>query len=237
MKLCNGYLKEELEALDEGTLAGATLDVFPEEPLPATSPLWRYPKVTITPHIVQAMTPPGLSKQAFWSGTESTYSTGTMFTPHNKPMSMGNGKGTKTSLAQPTGVVSGGVIKKGQPASLAKMLSSGPVASIKPDESVVEVGKEFKLAIIDERLRPDKEGVFRLAYDPSVLDLKSLVDSEMIQLDQSQAESSESIEAVVAFRVAASAPRAASGGPPRGRSASTETGAYAPRSCSTSRGA
>ncbi len=168
--------------------------------------------LTITPHIVQAMTPPGLSKQAFWSGTESTYSTRTMFTPHNKTMSMVNGKGTKTALAQSTGVGSGGVIKKGQPASLAKMWSSGPVASIKPDESVVEVGKEFKLAIIDERLRPDKEGVFRLQYDPSILDLKSLVDSELIQLDQSEGQSSESIEAVVAFRVAPSAPRAASGG-------------------------
>jgi glyoxylate/hydroxypyruvate reductase A len=37
-------------ALDDGTLAGATLDVFPTEPLPQDSPLWLHPKVTITPH-------------------------------------------------------------------------------------------------------------------------------------------------------------------------------------------
>jgi glyoxylate/hydroxypyruvate reductase A len=37
-------------ALDEGTLAGATLDVFPIEPLPPQSPLWAHDKVTITPH-------------------------------------------------------------------------------------------------------------------------------------------------------------------------------------------
>jgi glyoxylate/hydroxypyruvate reductase A len=39
-----------LAAIDEGSLAGATLDVFTREPLPAASPLWRHPKVTITPH-------------------------------------------------------------------------------------------------------------------------------------------------------------------------------------------
>jgi glyoxylate/hydroxypyruvate reductase A len=39
-----------LVALEDGTLAGATLDVFPIEPLPITSPLWTHNKVTITPH-------------------------------------------------------------------------------------------------------------------------------------------------------------------------------------------
>jgi glyoxylate/hydroxypyruvate reductase A len=39
-----------LAALAEGTLTGATLDVFQHEPLPVDSPLWSHPKVTITPH-------------------------------------------------------------------------------------------------------------------------------------------------------------------------------------------
>jgi glyoxylate/hydroxypyruvate reductase len=46
-----------IEALDEGALAGATLDVFPTEPLPATSPLWTHPNVTITPHNSAASVP------------------------------------------------------------------------------------------------------------------------------------------------------------------------------------
>lgn len=39
-----------LSLLDEGHLAGATLDVFRTEPLPADHPFWRHPGITVTPH-------------------------------------------------------------------------------------------------------------------------------------------------------------------------------------------
>ena len=48
-----GHLIEEdlVVALDSGHLSGAVLDVFQTEPLPEESPIWRHPKITVTPHI------------------------------------------------------------------------------------------------------------------------------------------------------------------------------------------
>jgi glyoxylate/hydroxypyruvate reductase A len=39
-----------LDLLAKGHMAGATLDVFREEPLPATHAFWQHPQITITPH-------------------------------------------------------------------------------------------------------------------------------------------------------------------------------------------
>ena len=36
--------------IDSGHLAGATLDVFRTEPLPAGHPFWQHPQITLTPH-------------------------------------------------------------------------------------------------------------------------------------------------------------------------------------------
>jgi glyoxylate/hydroxypyruvate reductase A len=46
-----------IAALDSGHLGHAYLDVFDVEPLPASSPLWKHPRVSVTPHTA-ALTEP-----------------------------------------------------------------------------------------------------------------------------------------------------------------------------------
>jgi phosphoglycerate dehydrogenase-like enzyme len=47
-------LADLVDALQQATIAGAALDVFETEPLPADHPLWKMENVIITPHIAAA---------------------------------------------------------------------------------------------------------------------------------------------------------------------------------------
>ena len=54
INVSRGQLVDEaalIDALNSGKLAGAALDVFSDEPLPADNPLWTQPNLIITPHI------------------------------------------------------------------------------------------------------------------------------------------------------------------------------------------
>ncbi|MEM1131258.1 MAG: NAD(P)-dependent oxidoreductase, partial [Pseudomonadota bacterium] len=49
-----------LEALQDGTLRGASIDVFHEEPLPKDNPLWSAPNLILTPHSAGMSAPDAL---------------------------------------------------------------------------------------------------------------------------------------------------------------------------------
>src|SRR3990167_2100988 len=46
-----------LDALNQGKLSGACLDVFHQEPLEPNHPFWSHPKITVTPHIASVTDP------------------------------------------------------------------------------------------------------------------------------------------------------------------------------------
>jgi len=51
------------EALADGRLSGACLDVFATEPLPADHPFWGHSTITITPHVASLTNPVSVAKQ------------------------------------------------------------------------------------------------------------------------------------------------------------------------------
>ncbi|TVQ18340.1 MAG: glyoxylate/hydroxypyruvate reductase A [Bacteroidetes bacterium] len=52
-----------IEMIDKGHLAGAGLDVFEHEPLPAEHPFWSHPGIQITPHVASLTTPASVAPQ------------------------------------------------------------------------------------------------------------------------------------------------------------------------------
>ncbi|SLN25165.1 2-hydroxyacid dehydrogenase [Oceanibacterium hippocampi] len=60
-----GHLVEGdlIRALDSGHLAGAVLDVFRTEPLPADHDFWRHPKIVVTPHVASISDPRTIADQ------------------------------------------------------------------------------------------------------------------------------------------------------------------------------
>ncbi|THI82712.1 MAG: hypothetical protein CAF41_015975 [Nitrospira sp. CG24A] len=164
--------------------------------------------LTITPHIIQSISPPGLGTQVFWSGTDSSYATNPLFAPKGKKISMTGGGVSGSDYFSSRGTAKGGRAGKPAAASLTPLASAGPVLSIRPGESVVKVGKELSLAISDERIRSTAEGVFRLHYDPQVLEFRTLLNGEVIQsasVDEQASGSLVTQVGMVTFKIAASA--------------------------------
>ena len=52
-----------IAALDSGHLSAATLDATSPEPLPADSPLWKHPKITVMPHVARRVRPENVGSQ------------------------------------------------------------------------------------------------------------------------------------------------------------------------------
>ena len=66
VNVARGALLDErdlMAALDSGQLAGAALDVYAHEPLPADSPLWSDARILATPHIAAIPDPEAAARQ------------------------------------------------------------------------------------------------------------------------------------------------------------------------------
>jgi general secretion pathway protein D len=64
--------------------------------------------------------------------------------------------------------------------SLTQLATPGPQLVIKPEDSVVQSGKEIRLSVVDGRISASGEHSFKLDYDPEVLQFKRLDNAELI---------------------------------------------------------
>ncbi len=152
--------------------------------------------LTITPHIVQNMPVPGPGTQAFWSGTESTYATSPMFSSPSRKVSLPVGRGLLGDSETTKSVE-----KTSTGNAIAKLAAPGPILAIKPDDSIVQTGREIKLAILDGRISAGDQSLFKVEYDPKILQFKRLGEAEIVSPSEGlSAETPDQVRSIV-FRL------------------------------------
>jgi len=162
--------------------------------------------LTITPHIAQPALPSGGSNHAFWSGTEFNYATHPIFPGSSRRLSTLVGSDSGAGFSR-DGIVDRG---NGQPSTgraLAQLATPGPQLVIKPEDSIVQLGKEVTLSILDGQVRPSDESSFRLEYDQNVLQFTRLNDAELVRNGEAVEDGSESEVGAIMFRLARPAGR------------------------------
>ncbi|NIJ52413.1 D-2-hydroxyacid dehydrogenase [Dyadobacter arcticus] len=65
-----------LRQIQEGKLAGAALDVFETEPLPADHPMWIEPRIVVSPHVGRSLEGPAFRWQALFEKNLERYVNG-----------------------------------------------------------------------------------------------------------------------------------------------------------------
>lgn len=142
--------------------------------------------LTITPRIAQPSLSPGSSNQAFWSGTEFNYATSPVFSsPTKKVSALGGseyGKVSTLGVAPKKDAGQANMVR-----SLSQLATPDPLLMVKPEESVVQSGKEIRLSVVDGRVSASGEHTFKLGYDPEILQFKRLDNAELIDAGETAA--------------------------------------------------
>ncbi len=162
--------------------------------------------LTITPRIAQPALSPGTNHQAFWSGTEFNYATRPVFPSASRAMSTVMGRDERNTSSR-GGTDGKGSEQSNAERSLAKLAAPDPQLVLKPDESTVQFGQEVTLSILDGHIRSSNEKVFRLEYDPNILQFMKLDDAELAGNGGIERDGNDSQAGTVMFRLARSAGR------------------------------
>jgi len=142
--------------------------------------------LTITPRIAQPSLSPGSSNQAFWSGTEFNYATSPVFSsPTKKVSALGGSEYGKVSTLGVARKKDAGQANMAR--SLSQLATPDPLLMVKPEESVVQSGKEIRLSVVDGRVSASGEHTFKLGYDTEILQFKRLDNAELIDAGETAA--------------------------------------------------
>ena len=134
--------------------------------------------LTITPHIIQPMSPPSPDMQMVWSGTEMLYSTKPLFsTAGAKPVSLGGGGRESGALPGATQSMQ----PSGLPSPAAPTAGAASRLMVKPTEVSSEVGQEVQVLVSGEALDGLDEASVTVGFDPQILEFRGAAPGDLLQ--------------------------------------------------------
>lgn len=137
--------------------------------------------LTITPHIIQGMTPPGLENQAFWSGTEFQYGTTPMFSPPVRKTS-GSAGPLRSATLYPIQTGQEKATANESPITVqARPTREMATLSIRPVELAAEAGKEFSIELTAAQLQSLRDVTLKLGYDPQILEFRKVTEGQLLK--------------------------------------------------------
>ena len=134
--------------------------------------------LTITPHILQPMSPASPEMQTVWSGTESLYSTRPLF-PSAGPKQVSLGGGTREMREQPP-VASAGPAQALPPAAGSAAAGVNRFV-VKPTEVSAELGQEIQVMVTGEGLEGFEEASVTVGFDPQVLEYRTALEGDLVR--------------------------------------------------------
>jgi general secretion pathway protein D len=159
--------------------------------------------LSITPHVVRNVTTPALETQAFWSGTETNYSTSPLFTegsasPAKTSLATGSEPAKAKALPPATGVGPTSPLPKPPAATSAPpspptptaptMVAGGPaVLALRPAELTGFVGQEIRLDLTGDNIQGLNESAVTIVYDPQVVEFRRAIEGELLKREASDA--------------------------------------------------
>jgi len=139
--------------------------------------------LTITPHIVNSLRLPGPQGQAFWSGTESVYSTAPLFAMQPKQVvarvALPTGAGTATEKPG---------VKKDQAGVTSPDSASLPVQlSLQPADVTVPLDKEVRVDVMAAHAQGFDTETLTLEFDPKILEFRDATLGEVLGAEAGKA--------------------------------------------------
>ncbi len=134
--------------------------------------------LTITPRIVRPLEVPRADEQAFWSGTEETYTTKPMFTD------VAGGAGITVPTPPPAAQAPPPRTPAAPaPSSLGSPASSlaPAVLTVRPLDGAVLVGKETNLDVMVAGADGLAEATLTVNYDPKVMEFRQALEGEFLK--------------------------------------------------------